>query len=210
MRFFKHGSVLAISLPESLRQKLGIAENDEYEFIERPDGSLGLVKKSAFDPAGAHSPKASPVPATKTAPTPSTAAAKTTITTMAKPASTATPPAKPGSFYATTNTLLDRQGFLVLDNEMDAKAFSQRFESAIKAGDIKGVRGFDKKFYLASRAYSEAFADKLLVALKDPHTTSELATLAKQPNDGILTILYLLKEEGEVIEKKRGLFVRVL
>ncbi len=209
MRFFKHGSVLAISLPESLRQKLGIAEDDEYEFIERTDGSLGLVKKNAFGPAGTQSPKASPALTTKM-PAPTPVGLKPALPNTTKPTSAATPPSKPGTFYATTNTVLDRQGFLVLDNEMDAKAFSQRFESAIKAGDIKGVRGFDKKFYLASRAYSEAFADKLLVALKESHTATELATLLKQPNEGILSLVYLLKEDGEVIEKKRGVFVRVL
>jgi len=209
MRFFKHGAVLAISLPESLRQKLGVTEDDEYDFVQIQPGVLALVKKgqnpsadkvrqnvgsSAFRPAAAM---------------PSNAPAAAPRLAMAANKPTASTPSKPGSLAA-TQTALDRQGFLVLSTEDEAKDFSHRYESQIKAGDIKGIRGFDKKFYLASRAYSDAYADKLLVALKEPKTAADLSAAVRQPQEGVLTLLYLLKEEGEVIEKKRGLFVRVL
>ncbi len=200
MRFFKHGAVLAISLPESLRLKLGIQENDEYEFLES-DGSLVLTKKTAAMTTRPPRPS-DPIhpPAANVTPTPATPP------TIHPPK----PPAAKSAPFVSTNTALDRQGFLVLSTEDEAKAFSYRFESQIKTGDIKGVRGFDKKFYLASRAYTEAFADKLLIALKEPKTSADLSAVIKQPLEGVLTLLYLLKEEGEVIEKKRGLFARVL
>ncbi len=248
MRFFKHGEVLAISLPESIRKKLGIAENDEFEFSENPDGTLKLVRKSPFNATGpkiaksaAASANPATAPSTKMEPNPRPqpasaspssmsnatmpwtqkpgAPAKTATTSIAgtpasKPSASATPPNKPNlpsaNLFASTGTELDRYGYLVLENEMDAKNFSHRFESQIKGGDIKGVRGFDKKFYLAARAYIETFADKLLVTLKEPKTVAALAALTKQSQEGVLCILYLLKEEGEIIEKKKGLFVRVL
>jgi len=215
MRFFKHGAVLAISLPESLRQKLGITENDEYDFVEMQPGVLALVKKGQ---------NATAIKTASNVLTPGLTR-PSSPPTGSKPALTATPPsssltrpsAAPGStkpagtsIYGSTGTVMDRQGFLVLSTEEEAKNFSHRFENLIKAGEIKGVRGFDKKFYLAARAYSEAFADNLLVSLKESHTASELASMVKQPLEGVLTLLYLLKEEGEVIEKKRGLFVRVI
>lgn len=217
MRFFKHGEVLAISLPESLRQKLGVSENDEYDFLEIRDGGLALVKKGAKTSLEKirqtlpllQTTNASAKPAA-TYPKPENS--KPALSTTAKPASLPSPEAlqnKPASF-SSTGAALDRQGFLVLSTEDEAKAFSQRFENQIKAGEIKGVRGFDKKFYLASRAFSEAYADRLLVALKEPKTAPELATTLRQPLDGVTALLYLLKEEGEIIEKKRGLFARVL
>ncbi len=227
MRFFKHGAVLAISLPESLRLKLGISENDEYDFLETQPGVLALVRKGQFVPADnvkqsptpALSKPSATIPASKPPAQKPTSAWPASTATVSAPGpvqktSTASPSSSPqktgAGTYAATNTLLDRQGFLVLSTEDEAKGFSYRFESQIKSGDIKGVRGFDKKFYLAARAYTEAFADKLLVALKEPKTSADLSTTLKQPVEGVLTLLYLLKEEGEVIEKKRGLFARVL
>ncbi|MBI5226404.1 hypothetical protein HY994_04160 [Candidatus Micrarchaeota archaeon] len=247
MRFFKHGEVLAISLPESIRKKMGIAENDEFEFSENADGTLKLVRKSPFAqaaPKSAKSASATANPSVRTEsqtaqkPAPSAAMApqnaampwtqkpaanqkmpqamasgpspKPVATAPSASASSTKPNLNSANLFASTGTELDRYGYLVLDNEMDAKGFSHRFESQIKGGDIKGVRGFDKKFYLASRAYIETFADKLLVALKEPKTVADLAALTKQPQEGVLCILYLLKEEGEIIEKKKGLFVRVI
>ncbi|MBI2445863.1 AbrB/MazE/SpoVT family DNA-binding domain-containing protein [Candidatus Micrarchaeota archaeon] len=210
MRFFKHGSVLAISLPESLRQKLGITENDEYDFVETQPGILTLVRKGSSVSAEKVR-QAVATPATGTASKPvSTPHPPFTPMPSVTSSQTASKPAGPSSVYGSTGTALDRQGFLVLSSEDEAKGFSFRFEGLIKSGEIKGIRGFDKKFYLAARGYSETYADRILVGLKEPKTASDLSALVKQPLEGVLTLLYLLKEEGEVIEKKRGLFVRVL
>lgn len=174
MRFFKHGEVLAISLPESLRKKLGIVEGEDYEFVEVQDGVLALVK-SGLRVADV---KASTLKATG-------------------------PVAAPRS-------PLEPAGFLVLSRELDAKTFSSRHEAAIKSGDVKGVRGFDKKFYLVSRRFMEKNANKVLSLLSEDKTSAQLAQSLKLPEDGVQALLYVLKEEGEVIEKKRGAFRRVL
>ncbi|MDP2718043.1 MAG: AbrB/MazE/SpoVT family DNA-binding domain-containing protein, partial [Candidatus Micrarchaeota archaeon] len=173
MRFFRHGDVLAITLPESLRKKLGIAEGDEYDFAEVKPGVLALSAKGVAP-----------------------GEARVSATAVFKPS------AKP---------LLDPlpSGFKVLINEMDAKGFSARHEAAIKSGQIKGVRGFDKKFYLCSRAYFEENGPKVLAALKQEKTVPALSMETRLSEDALLTLVYLLKEEGEVIEKKRGVFVAV-
>lgn len=174
MRFFKHGEVLAISLPESLRKKLGISEGEEFEFVEVKDGVLALVKSGLS------------VPSLKDA--------------ILKKTGPVTTPSSP----------LEPSGFLVLSGEQDAKTFSLRHEAAIKSGDVKGVRGFDKKFYLVSRRFLEKHANKVLSQLSEDQTSLQLAQTLKLPEDGVNALLYVLKEEGEVIEKKRGAFRRVL
>jgi AbrB family looped-hinge helix DNA binding protein len=60
MRFFKYGEVLAVTLPESLRKKLGVKEGDEFNFIEvngdvitlvrKSKGKTALIKKAAIKP----------------------------------------------------------------------------------------------------------------------------------------------------------------
>ncbi|MBI4361348.1 AbrB/MazE/SpoVT family DNA-binding domain-containing protein [Candidatus Micrarchaeota archaeon] len=174
MRFFRHGEVLAISLPESLRKKLGLAEGQEYDFVEVQDGVLALVKSGL-----------------------KLADVKQAVLKKTGPVSAPFSPLEPS-------------GFLVLSGELDAKTFSSRHEAAIKSGDVKGVRGFDKKFYLVSRRFFETNARRILSALSEEKDSLELSQTLKLPEEGIKALLYVLKEEGEVIEKKRGAFRRVL
>lgn len=194
MRFFRHGDVLAIALPESLRKKMGIREEDEYDFFEVEDGLVALVKKEKL-PAilKEKTDMALRQVAQKTSEAGSVAVQQgpNFRSSMAQPAWAAS-------------------GFTVLEDESSAKALSQQFESLIKSGHIRGVRGFDKKFYLATSAYYETTCAKILAALKEKGKTAEtLSADLKVPLSGCLTVLYLLKEEGEVLEKKRGEFSRV-
>ncbi len=219
MRFFRHGDVLAITLPESLRKKLGIAENDEYDFAESEEGVLKLVRKSAFGPA-AQKEENTPNQMGKTE-QPRQASAKEagfqsaalqTNAATQKPANAAGMQ-KPGSAQADTQKQRFNPlplGFMVIELEDEAKAFSRRFERDIKSGEIMGVRGFDKKFYLASRGFFEHYADRLFLLLATEKTPAELATATKLPPNAVQTLLFLLQEAGEVIEKRKGRFVRVL
>ncbi len=171
MRFFRHGDVLAITLPESLRKKLGISEGDEYDFAEIKPGVLALSAKGVA---------------------PTNARVAVTASVKPVPAAESLP-----------------SGFKVLVNEMDAKSFSALHEAAIKSGQIKGVRGFDKKFYLCSRTFFEQHAPRILSALKQEKPVPVLSAEVKLTEDAVLALVYLLKDEGEVIEKKRGVFAAV-
>jgi hypothetical protein len=173
MRFFRHGDVLAITLPESMRKKLGISEGDEFDFVEVKPGVMALAAKGT---------------------TPSDL--KGAVSGSFKPS------------VVLENPL--SLGFKVLTNELDAKSFSGRHEAAIKSGQIKGVRGFDKKFYLCSRAYFDVHAPRLLSILTEEKNTESITLALKLSPDAVLTLLYVLKDEGEIIEKKRGVFARVL
>lgn len=179
MRFQKHGEVLAIVLPESLRKKLDIKEGDEYEFAEVEDGLLALVKKDKL--GSLLSDKV-----------------KTSL------ASNAPKNLAPQQLRKTDWT---STGFLVLEDEEKAKEFSNKHQAQIKSGEIHGVRGFDRKYYLATHDFYQAASDKIIICLKDCSLKAdEVAKTTGIPLNGCITALFLLKEEGEVLEKKRGEF----
>lgn len=179
MRFSKHGEVLAIALPESIRKKLCISDEEEYEFVEVEDGILALVRKDKM--ARLIVDKVQTV--LKKEPAPTQGASQSGLPAW------------------------HVHGFQVLEDEMQAKAFSLQYEKLIKSGQLRGVRGFDKRFYLATSAFYGTASAKILNCLKEKQNTVEqLSAEVKLPLQACLTVLFLLKEEGEVLEKKRGEF----
>ncbi|MGC8850698.1 MAG: AbrB/MazE/SpoVT family DNA-binding domain-containing protein [Candidatus Micrarchaeia archaeon] len=201
MRFFKHGDSLAIVLPEPLRKSSSVHENDEYEFFEVEPGVFVLVsrfklaedsKKSVFAEllsrcVAQETPQARPQQALQTPSTPLRARANSPL------------------------NQLDAKGFLVIENEEDAKALSRLLERDIKAGSVRGVRGFDKKFYVVSSSFLEKASSKLLPVLsgKEPLTASRISASTGLEEAACIAALQVLKEDGEVLEKKKGFFVAV-
>ncbi|MBI5036336.1 AbrB/MazE/SpoVT family DNA-binding domain-containing protein [Candidatus Micrarchaeota archaeon] len=181
MRFQKHGEVLAIALPESLRNRLGIKEGDEYEFAEVEDGLLALVKKDKIGSLLSDKVK----------------------NNLASNAPKNLAP----QLQQLKKTDWTSTGFLVLDDEEKAKEFSHKYQAQIKSGEIHGVRGFDRKYYLATHDFYQNASDKIIVCLKDgPMRAEEVAKTTNIALNGCITALFLLKEEGEILEKKRGEF----
>ena len=179
MRFFRHGDVLAISLPESLRARLRIAEGDDFEFVEVADNVIALVRKQG---GAASKAGAGPLRAAQ----------------------------QPRKIKASPEAIeFARKGFAVLENEVEAKRLSGELEQFFKAGQVVGVRGFDKRYYLVSREFYGKASSLLLPALKKPLTLAAAATQAKLPVNGCAAALAVLKEDGDVIEKTRGLFQAV-
>jgi hypothetical protein len=75
---------------------------------------------------------------------------------------------------------------------------------------VRGVRGFDKKYYIATQSYLQELSPRIRKILSErPLAVGAIAAAAKADADGVLAALYVLKEEGEVIEKKRGIFALV-
>jgi hypothetical protein len=86
-----------------------------------------------------------------------------------------------------------------------------RLESDVKMGRVLGIRGFDKKYYVVTREFYDALSKKLLKALsgKKEENVVALSESLKAPQEACIAVLYLMKEEGEVIERKRGFFTLV-
>jgi hypothetical protein len=188
LRFFKHGEVLAIVLPDSLRVKTGVKEGDEFEWLELDNGLFALATKD-FLSSEVKKIVSRELPA------------RLSTTSQSATASTQ------GGFW---KKKLSEKGFLVITNDNEAKDASSELSQEIKKGLVVGARGFDKKYYICTRAFFENAALRVKKALGDGEKTAgEIGASAKMPFDAALVAITLLKDEGELIEKKRGSYALV-
>jgi len=105
---------------------------------------------------------------------------------------------------------LERYGYMILENEADAKRASNDLSEKIKAGQVKGVRAFDKKFYIATKAFYESHYSDFMEKLgKGNQTEQQLTSMLSLEAGAAKVMLTLLGFEGEVIEKKKGAFAKV-
>jgi len=99
------------------------------------------------------------------------------------------------------------QGYLVLDNEGDARALSGAVAERIKAGEVAGLRAFDRKYYFIRKDFATEHQPKIMSALeKRDMTADELAREIKLSPEACLAILLHMAEEGELLEKNKGKF----
>ena len=99
------------------------------------------------------------------------------------------------------------KGYLVLENEGDARQLSSAVAERIKAGEVAGLRSFDRKYYFIRKNFAEAYQPKIMSALeKDDKTAEELARALGLPSEACLAILLHMAEEGELLEKNKGKF----
>lgn len=101
-----------------------------------------------------------------------------------------------------------KDGFGIFESYNDAKQISNDLDKEIKSGNLSGLKGFDGRYYVASRKYVDANSQKILAALeKDANLETLSKATAMDPN-GCLVLLRLLAENGDIIEKKKGMFAR--
>jgi len=102
---------------------------------------------------------------------------------------------------------LENKGYLVLKNEVDAASASASLEENIRQGLVVGTRAFDKKFYIGLRGFINKNAPQVIRALGDKSVKAEdIAKSLGMDEDAVKTVLYLLAENGEVTEVRRGIF----
>lgn len=113
------------------------------------------------------------------------------------------PVSEPRALYSE----LMKKGWLVISDQRAAEQFSNEIKKMGLASRVKGVRGFDSRFYVATSGFVLSAYPKIkaLLEVKDAYL-QELAETASLDPEGVLTVLRILSESGEIIEKKRGLF----
>jgi antitoxin component of MazEF toxin-antitoxin module len=95
--------------------------------------------------------------------------------------------------------------FEILANPNDARAFLAKADADIKSGSLVVVRGFDKKYYVTTRDAVDSEGSKMIAALrKKAMRVEDLAAECNADVGLARTVLEVLRESGDVIEKKRG------
>ncbi len=128
---------------------------------------------------------------------------KQTVKDIARPASA---PVKKET--GSPAELLDRKGYAV-GTSKDLKEIIDKNKTAIKSGKIKGLKGFDGRFYIARMDYVSKMYPLIIKQLDQERNIDEIAQNLKVEPDAVRTVLHLLAEAGDVIEKRKGVYAAI-
>ena len=105
---------------------------------------------------------------------------------------------------------MEVHGYMIVENEQDAKRIGTALEGKIKDGSVIGVRAFDKRFYLATKQFFSANEKRVREELgSNEKSIGELSSSLKMGENACMTVLAILCDAGDVIEKRRGFFALV-
>jgi hypothetical protein len=79
----------------------------------------------------------------------------------------------------------------------------------MKNGAVAGVKGFDNRFYVVTKPYLLGAQGAITPVLKDDMDAPSVAAAAKLDPDGCMAVLRIMSEQGEILEKKKGVFAPV-
>jgi len=105
---------------------------------------------------------------------------------------------------------LAQNGFLIIGNEERAKRLSNEYEELIKEKQLKGLKAFDGKFYLILGDVYEKGLKKIEDSMKEGDITlDELSARSGLNKDLTKVICEFMKEDGDLMERKRELYAYV-
>lgn len=224
MRVFKHGDSLAVVIPPAIKASSQVAENDEFEFFELEPGILVMVSKAKLSAAVKEKATALLLKKAMEAPASPSVPADSAFV----PASSMEFPKKQNSYSGpvpqfvsaaelakstpiaskSIDAILGGNGFAILD-EAAAKVASKELEFYLSHGEVYGAKGFDNKFYVISREQFEPLAEKIVsrITRGTEIIPAKAAEALKEDPVKVACALHVLKERGDALEKKRGIFM---
>lgn len=106
---------------------------------------------------------------------------------------------------------LEKDGFTVCKNAVDAKILSEKLRRDIEEGRIRGIKSFDSFFYVMEEALYQKHRQKVLSLVKAEKGIGSEKISEKAGISKLLAkiVCEFLKEEGEIIEKRKDLFQAV-
>ncbi len=187
MRLFKHGDTLAVVIPENLRKKFNLKENQDFEFFELEDGVLVMFNRETL----------------------AKQVKNKTLLDLARLAGSGFGTAGSAASAAPSTPAIALPNLMVFANEIEAKEASRKFSQELKRGDLIGVTGTDKKVYVLSSAFYSTIAAKLAPLLEKEKTLLELCKESNLPQKDVFPVLQAMKDKGDAIEKKKGVYLAV-
>jgi NADH pyrophosphatase NudC (nudix superfamily) len=100
------------------------------------------------------------------------------------------------------------KNYLILSNENQAKIFSMKNEKELKEGMLRGLKCFDGTYCIIKNNYFEKISPKIIEFLKKNKETT-VPLISKElnmPEDLIKVICEFLKEDGMLLEKRKGIY----
>lgn len=107
-------------------------------------------------------------------------------------------------------TRLVQEQFLSLSDVEEVRKISYVTRQDINSGEILGIRGFDKNYYIFKKVLFDKMKDMLLGLMdKEPMDIEDILDKVQYPKEQILGIIEILKEQSDLIEVKKGIFRKV-
>lgn len=108
--------------------------------------------------------------------------------------------AKSGPALSPVAENLMKRGFIVLENQGEADRLSRELG---KEKSVRGIRGFDRKYYLVTEEKLREFEKKLERVLTREKNYKTIADELTESEELAKAALEILREDGTLIEKKR-------
>jgi len=105
---------------------------------------------------------------------------------------------------------LYKNGFVILKSVEEAKELSDKLSSKIRKREIRGIRGFDRNYYILKTSFISKYEGKVRNALKSGSDTVEkISSQVNIDKNACIALLTVMNEDGEIIEKRKGKFAIV-
>ncbi len=103
---------------------------------------------------------------------------------------------------------LETDGFLVFKNRENAKILSAKFRNEIEGGKIRGIKSFDGFFYVVESPLYQKYRERALAMIKAEKGIGHAKIAEKIGISRTLAriVCELLKDDGEIIEKRKDQF----
>jgi hypothetical protein len=110
------------------------------------------------------------------------------------------------------NVLIDKinkEGFIVAQNDNEAKMLSESLSQRIKSGQILGIKGFDSHYYIFNSDFFNKSTDKISNCFSKNNGKCSLKEMSEITglNESVCKgILMFLLEKGDIIEKSNSTY----
>jgi len=97
--------------------------------------------------------------------------------------------------------------YMIISDQRTAYETMEQMKESVKKGEWMSVRGFDEKYYFVSREAFDRVGSKVVAALKQGDLELKDLPGVCDEGEGICkAVIEILKEAGDVFEKKKGLY----
>ncbi len=102
---------------------------------------------------------------------------------------------------------LETDGYLVINSDTEAAAASASLEDSIRRGSVVGIRAFNKKFYVATKAFIAKSLPKIgkMIGSKGV-SVADISKETGMDQDGVRAVLYIMADNGDVTEVRKDVF----
>lgn len=103
----------------------------------------------------------------------------------------------------------NKEGFMIVTNDNEAKMVSESLSQKIKAGEVIGIKGFDSRYYIFKSSFFNKSNDKIVESFSKFNGKCSLKDMCNSTglDENVCKgILWFLLERGDVIEKSNSTY----